>query len=86
MKATYKGRRSYGCSMVEVDFSEKETAKVKALVDIMNSKGWKRMKFDTININGTDFTWVLCPIADYDEYRNYFMPDWKESKLELATV
>lgn len=86
MKVTYKGRRSFGSSMVEIDFDEKETSKVKALVSIMNAKGWKRMKFDTICINGIETSWVFCPVSDYDEYKNYFMPDWKESKLELTTA
>lgn len=85
MKVTYKGRRNFGCSMVEIDFDEKETSKVKALVSIMNAKGWKRMKFDTISINGTETTWAFCPVEDSSTFRECFMPDWNEAKIELKS-
>ena len=83
MKVIYKGRRNFGCSMVEIDFDERETSKVKALVSIMNAKGWRRMKFDTISVNGMETTWASCPVEDSSTFRECFMPDWKEAKIEL---
>ncbi len=83
MRVTYKGRRNYGSSFVEIDFDKKEIDKVKALVSIMNAKGWKWMKLNTININGMETSWVCCPVEDSSTFKECFMQDWKEAKIEL---
>ena len=83
MRVTYKRRRNYGSSFAEVDFNEKEMGKVKALVSIMNAKGWKQMRFDTISINGMETSWVFCPVEDTSTFRECFMRDWREAKIAL---
>lgn len=78
MRVTYKGRRNYGSSLVEIDCKENEVQKLHDLVGVMATKGWK-IRIDTF----MGMTWAFCPVEDSSTFRECFMQDWKEAKIEL---
>lgn len=79
MKVAYKGRRNYGCSLVEIDYKDSERDLIEKLAGIMERKGWKHFSFH----HDLGFNFATCPTVDSREFREDFMPDWKEAKLEL---